>query len=144
MSANASEISDGAHSAVTRSASFLRNVLRLDALSCVACGVLQVALPTQMAGWLNLPRPLVVYTGEFLLAYAAIVAIVSMRPVIPRLPVQLLVVGNVGWGVACMALAAGPWLQPSAPGMAYLAMQAATVLLMAALQVAGMRRLPAW
>lgn len=52
-------------SSLMSSPNFLPNVLRIDALSCVACGLLQVALPGQMARLLNLPGPLLVYIGEF-------------------------------------------------------------------------------
>ena len=63
---------------------FLRNVLRVDALSCVACGLLQVAFPEQMIQLLNLPGALLSYTGEFLLVYAAVVAFISTRNPVPR------------------------------------------------------------
>ena len=54
------------------SPNFLRNVLRVDALSCIACGVLQMALHTLGLAHANaLPHVLVLaaYTvGFFLLA----------------------------------------------------------------------------
>jgi hypothetical protein len=126
---------------------FLRTVLWLDALSCVACGALQLALPGQLSDWLQLPRPLIVYTGVFLLAYAAAVAAIALgRPIRPGL-VWLLIVGNLGWGLACLALLlAGP-VRPSALGAGYILLQAFTVGLMAGLQLMGLRRQasrPAW
>lgn len=129
------------------SPTFLRNVLRLDALSCLACGALQVALAPRMAGWLALPQPLVAYTGEFLLAWAALVFLISTRQPIPRGAVWLLIAGNLAWGLACVALLLGNAVQPSALGIGYIMLQALAVGLMAELQFISLRRQvlqPAW
>ncbi len=132
---------------IASSPNFLRNVLRLDALSCLACGALQVAMPGQMADWLSLPQPLIAWTGEFLLAYAALVLFISWRQPTPRGAVWTLVAGNLAWGLACVALLLAPAFQPSPLGMAYVVLQALTVALMAGLQFIGLRRqapVPAW
>lgn len=126
---------------------FMRSVLRIDALSCVACGLLQLALPGQMAGLLRLPGPLLAYTGEFLLVYAAVVALVSTRKSMPRNVVWLLVAGNLGWAAACVLLLVSGIVQPTALGVAYVLMQALTVAVLAGLQYVGLRRKalqPAW
>jgi hypothetical protein len=91
-------------SSMLSSPNFLRNVLRVDALSCIACGALQVAFPAAMARLLNLPEGLIAYTGEFLLVYAAVVAFVSTRNPLPRGVIWALVAGNIGWALACMLL----------------------------------------
>ena len=118
---------------------FMRNVLRMDALSCVACGLLQVIFTSQMASHLNLPQSLVAYTGEFLLVYAAAVAFVSTRRPIPRAVVWVLVAGNLGWAASCLLLLASGQVAPSALGTAYVVMQALTVALLAGLQLFGLR-----
>ena len=125
------------------SPNFLRNVLRLDALSCVGCGLLQVAFPAQMAQLLHLPQALVAYTGEFLLAYAAAVALVSARSPIPRAAVGLLLAGNLGWALACVLLLLLGQLQPTLLGTTYVVVQAVTVGVLAELQFFGLRR-SAW
>ncbi len=125
----------------------MRNVLRVDALSCVACGLLQVLFPSQMSGLLGLPGPLLAYTGEFLLAYAAAVFFISTRQPIPRMFVGLLVAGNLGWAVACVMLLISGTVQPTVLGMAYVLLQALTVAVLAELQYFGLRATalkPAW
>lgn len=129
------------------SPNFLRKVLRVDALSCIACGVLQVVFPAAMARLLNLPEGLIAYTGEFLLVYAAVVAFVSTRNPLPRPVIWALVAGNLGWALACVLLLAGGLVSPSALGVAYVLMQALTVAVLAELQYFGLRRAapqPAW
>jgi len=129
------------------SPNFLRNVLRVDALSCIACGVLQMAFPAALARLLNLPEGLIAYTGEFLLVYAAVVAFVSTRKPLPRPVVWTLVAGNIGWALACVLLLAGGQVSPSALGVVYVLMQALTVAVLAELQYFGLRRSapqPAW
>ena len=132
---------------ILSSPNFLRNVLRADALSCVACGALQIAFPAAMAHLLNLPEGLVAYTGEFLLVYAAAVAFVSTRNPLPRPIVWALVAGNIGWALACVLLLVSGRVSPSMPGVAYVVMQALTVAVLAELQYFGLRRTtprPAW
>jgi len=134
-------------SSMLSSPNFLRNVLRVDALSCIACGALQVAFPAATARLLNLPEGLIAYTGEFLLVYAAVVAFVSTRNPLPRPFIWALVAGNAGWALACVLLLAGGGLSPSALGIAYVVMQALTVAVLAELQYFGLRRAspqPAW
>ena len=129
------------------SPNFLRNVLRADALSCVACGLLQVVFTGQMAQLLGLPPALLAYTGEFLLVYAAAVAFVSMRDPLPRPLVWLLLAGNLGWAIACALLLLSGRVAPSMLGTAYVVVQALTVAVLAELQFFGLRRSaprPAW
>lgn len=129
------------------SPSFLRNVLRADALSCVACGLLQVVFTGQMAQLLGLPQALLAYTGEFLLVYAAVVAFVSTRDPLPWPLVWLLLAGNLGWAIACALLLVSGRVAPSMLGTAYVVVQALTVAVLAELQYFGLRRSapqPAW
>lgn len=130
------------------SPNFLRNVLRADALSCVACGVLQVVFTGQMAQLLGLPEALLAYTGEFLLVYAAVVAFVSTCDPLPRPLVWALVAGNLGWAIACaLLLLVSGRLAPSMLGTTYVVAQALTVAVLAELQFFGLRRSapqPAW
>lgn len=129
------------------SPNFLRNVLRADALSCVACVVLQVVFTGQMAQLLGLPEALLAYTSEFLLVYAAVVAFVSTRDPLPRPLVWVLLAGNLGWAIACALLLVSGRVAPSMLGTAYVVAQALTVAVLAELQFFGLRRSapqPAW
>jgi hypothetical protein len=122
------------------SSHFLRNVLRADALSCIACGLLQVVFTDPMMEWLSLPRTLVAYSGDFLLAYGVLVAFLSTRTPVPQPLVWLLIAGNLAWAAACVVLLFGGSVRPSALGMAYVAAQALTVIVLAELQYVGLRR----
>ncbi|MEO8387620.1 hypothetical protein [Polaromonas sp.] len=137
---SSTSLSRSASSVMLSSPNFLRNVLRVDALSCIACGALQVAFPAAMARLLNLPEPLVAYTGEFLLVYAAVVALVSTRNPLPRSVIWTLVAGNLGWAALCVLLLTSGRVQPTALGVAYVVMQAVTVAVLAELQFFGLRR----
>ncbi len=119
---------------------FLRNVLRADALSCLACGLLQVVVPDTMAQLTGLPPALLAYSGEFLLLYAALVAFLSSRVPLPRPLVWLLVVGNLGWALACLLLLVSGSVTPAPLGTAYVLVQALTVCVLADLQFFGLRR----
>jgi hypothetical protein len=129
------------------SPNFLRNVLRADALSCAACGLLQLTLTGAMARLLGLPETLLAYSGEFLLLYAAAVAFVSMRKPVPRPLVWALMAGNLAWAAGCGLLLLGGYVAPSVLGTAYVLVQALTVAVLAELQYFGLRRSapqPAW
>jgi hypothetical protein len=121
---------------------FLRNVLFADAASCLATGALQLGFTSQLAQLLNLPAMLLTGTGAFLLVYAATVAFVASRDPLPRPLVWMFVIGNLGWAVACVALLASGWLQPTGLGMAWVLAQAACVAVLAELQWTGLRRAP--
>lgn len=119
---------------------FLRNVLFVDAASCLVTGALQLLFAPPMAQLLNLPSGLLVGTGSFLLAYAAVVACIATRDPLPRALVWVLVAGNVGWAAACVLLLAAGWIAPSGWGEAWIMAQAATVAVLAELQWTGLRR----
>ncbi|MBA2964106.1 MULTISPECIES: hypothetical protein [Ramlibacter] len=122
---------------------FLRRVLWADAASCLACAAAQLAAPDLLAGLLGLPRALLLGTGLFLALYALAVGWTAGRP---RLPLPLVVAfaaGNVGWALASAALLASGAVRPTALGLAWVAAQAATVLVLAALQGQGWRALRA-
>jgi hypothetical protein len=113
---------------------FLRYVLWGDAISCLACGILQLTLAGVLSLHFGLSQTLLTATGLFLLCYGAVVAVLAMRTPIPSAVVWLLIVGNIGWGV----LAVGVLLEGDARmtllGKAYIVVQALTVLILAHLQ----------
>lgn len=125
---------------------FLRNVLLADAASCFATGGLQVAFTGDLASALRLPTPLLVATGVFMLAYAALAAWTATRSPIPRGLVWLFVVGNFGWAAGCVALLVSGLVAPTVPGQAWVIAQAVTVVILAELQWAGVSRAtpPGW
>jgi hypothetical protein len=119
---------------------FLRNVLVADAASCVATGALQVAFTSALADALQLPRGLLAETGWFLLAYAAVVGFAATRAPIPRALVRVFVAGNFAWAAGCAGLLVAPAFAPTLLGRAWVIAQAVTVVVLAELQWAGLRR----
>ena len=119
---------------------FLSRLLWIDAASCLACGLLQLGTPSLLPALTGLPAVLLLESGIFLLLYGAALLWLARRESVPATVVRLLVAGNLGWAAACVALMAGPWLQPTPWGHAYLALQALTVLVLAELQWLALRR----
>lgn len=120
---------------------FLRNVMLADAASCLATGALQLAFTATLAELLHLPAPLLLETGLFLVAYAALAAFVGTRDPVPRGWVRLFAIGNFAWALGCvLLLAAG--LAPTAFGVAWVLAQLACVAVLAELQWMGVRRAP--
>jgi len=117
-------------------------VLLADAASGLASGLLQLAFTAALAQPLNLPPSLLLGIGWFLLAYAAFVGLTGTRVPVSRTRVWLLVIGNLGWGAACVALLFSEMLQPSVWGVAYVVLQALFVTVMAELQWFGLRNAP--
>ena len=111
-----------------------RYVLWADAISCLACGILQVALTSPLSSYFGLSQNLLTGTGVFLLPFGAVVALLAMRTRVPNAIVGVLIAGNILWGV----LAAGTLLRGDAritlAGKGYIVAQALTVLILAQLQ----------
>lgn len=120
---------------------FLPRLHTADALSCAAMGAAQVAATTWLSELLHLPEALLLSTGLLLMAYAAALAWLTRRPALPRQIVVVFAVGNVAWGLGCIALMVGPWLSPSPLGMAWIGAQAAASWIVADLQWLGLRGL---
>ncbi|SEF33316.1 hypothetical protein ABL840_10375 [Variovorax sp. NFACC27] len=119
---------------------FLPNVMWADAASCAATGALQVAFTDALARLTGLPAPLLMGTGVFLLAYAAMAAFMASRATPPRTLIGLVVVGNFGWAVACISLLVSGIFPVTAVGVAWVLAQAVCVIVLAELQWTGLRR----
>jgi hypothetical protein len=119
---------------------FLRYVLWADALSCLACGLLQVIFTAMLSERLGLPAMLLGDTGEFLLLYGAALALLAMRNRAPATIIRLLIAGNIAWAVACVALLLGGGFALSGLGKAYIVAQALAVATLAELQYFGVRQ----
>lgn len=116
--------------------------LVVDAIGSGASALLQLGLPDALARQLHLPAPLMLGTGAFMLAYAATLAWLARRERLPVAVITVIAVGNLAWALACAAVAASAvgGLDPSGPGIAYLALQGAAVTAFAVLQAMGLRR----
>jgi hypothetical protein len=121
------------------SPNFLRYVLSTDAISCLICGLLQLAFTGTLREWFGLSATLLAGTGEFLLLYGVVVAFLATRIRAPGVIIWLLIAGNVTWAVACIALLLGSGGTIALLGKVYVIAQALTVAVLALLQYSGMR-----
>ncbi len=124
----------------TSSTRFLSTVLWVDAASCLATGLVQLAAPTALSAWFGLPEGLLAATGWMLLAVAAFAAVAARTPRPPL--VWMMIVGNAAWLLGCAELlltgAAG-----TALGVAWLVMQGLVVGVLGELEWLGLKRAPA-
>lgn len=121
------------------STTHLRRVLAFDALSGAGIALLHLAFDGSLAGWLGLSQGLVTAAGWVLLAYVALAALLARQATPARGPLMVLIVGNVLWAVACLALAWGGDSGVTALGQAYLTALAVAVLALADLEFLGWR-----
>ncbi len=80
---------------------FLRTVLKIDAATCVATGLLMTAGAGIVSGLTQLPSGLLMTAGASLFPIAAFMAFAATRVPAWPLGVWLVILGNIGWGVPC-------------------------------------------
>ena len=136
-----SDVASSLPAAAARPARFLRRALLADAAVSGACGLLMTAAADPLAGLLGLPAALLRPAGLVLLPYAALLAWLAARPLPPAGWVWAVIVANVLWAADCILLLLSGWVQPTGLGIAFVLVQAATVLAFAELQFIGLRRL---
>jgi hypothetical protein len=115
----------------------LRNVLRFDALTCLAMGVLLLGLPSRLANLFALPPALLWWAGVVLLPCAALMWIAARRASRAPLLARLVVAGNVAWVIASIAVAVE--FNPAPLGWLFVVAQAAAVAVIAALEYRELR-----
>ena len=86
---------------------WLRRVLAVDAASGAALAALHLAFAPALAAGFGLPAGLLTAAGLALLAFVALAAVLARQPLPARGALLLLIVGNLVWGAACLALALG-------------------------------------
>ena len=117
----------------------LKKALAADAVVSGAVAVLQVSMSDVLSRMLMLPRGLLVETGVFLVGYTLLLIVLARSARIWSALVVMIVIGNAGWAVGCAVLPGAGYLQPNAPGLAFIAAQAAAVLVFAGLEYLGLR-----
>jgi len=119
---------------------FLRNALRIDAVSSAVVGLPMAAGAHPLGDALGLPAPLLFWAGLVCLPYAAMLGWMSLQPRLSSTGVCAVVIGNAVWVAGCLALAFAGWALPTALGLGFLLVQAAVVAVFAELQWVGWRR----
>ena len=131
-----------AHTATipTTDAGLLRFALRLDSAVSAANGVAYLALFWLLDGWLGVPGGFIAAVGAFFVAYAAFVGRLSAQASPHRGAVIAVIAGNALWALDSALMLATDWFSPTTAGQVVIALQAAGVAGLAALQYAGLRR----
>lgn len=119
---------------------FLRRVLWADAIVSAAVGLAMAGTAPWLGTLTYLPAELLMPAGLALLPYAAYLAWVATRPAVPPAAVWVPIVLNLVWAADCLWLIAAGAPRPGELGIAFLAIQVATVLVFAALEFGGLRR----
>ncbi|MDX2201674.1 MAG: hypothetical protein NW223_02915 [Hyphomicrobiaceae bacterium] len=122
----------------------LRGVLLLDAAGGLAMALAHSAFAGGIADRTGIPPGLVTASGAALYPIAAFMAWTALRREMLTAAVWIVILGNVGWALASLALLAGFDIGANSLGRLYIAAQALGVLLFAVLEVLALRRgLPA-
>lgn len=116
----------------------LRTILLFDAAACVGMGALLVALAGPLAALMALPAPLLFWAGMILFPVAGFMAVVARWLPGNQPAVMLVILGNVLWVAASVALLAG-LVAPNALGVVFVLGQAAFVAVMARLEQLALR-----
>jgi hypothetical protein len=104
----------------------LRQILNLDAATCIAFGLLLVIGAAPLSGFLGLPQSLLFYAGVALFPSAALMLIAARKLSAPL--VGVVIAGNAAWVVASVVVAFA--LEPTGLGVAFVLAQAAAVLVL--------------
>lgn len=118
----------------------LKTLLRIDAATCLAMGLLLLAASGPLATLTALPPALLFWAGALLLPIAAFMGATALAAEPHRLAVGFIVIGNIFWSLASIALPVAGLIAPNGLGLAFLVAQAAVVLLLAELELSAMRR----
>jgi hypothetical protein len=119
---------------------FLRNVLLVDAATCVVSGLLMTIAARPVADLTGLPAGLLGSAGLSLFPIAAFIAFVATRQPAWPIGVWRVILGNIGWAVGCLGLLLGAFASPTAVGIAFVSAQAIAVAVLAELELTGLRR----
>jgi hypothetical protein len=117
---------------------FLRRILALDALSCLAMGLLMGLGAAALAPLFGLPEPLVRFAGLGLLPLAGFIVWLATRPNPPRPLVWVVILGNLAWTAESFITLGQS--QATALGTTFVTAQALAVLGLAMLEYVGIRK----
>lgn len=118
----------------------LRQLLILDALICGANGLAYLLAGAPLESLLGVDADVLRPLGIFLLAYAAAVAIVAARTVIPRAATLTIIAANIVWALGSLLVLAFGSLSPTLAGGIWIAAQAVATGGLAGAQNWALRR----
>lgn len=120
--------------------SALRRALMLDALMSGACAILLLAGASALAGLLGLPEALLFGSGLVFVPFVALLLWLMRAASPPAAGIRAVIAINFAWAAASAALLLSGLVDPTPLGTAFVIMQAAAVLVFAALQISALRR----
>jgi hypothetical protein len=109
-------------------------ILAVDALTCGAMAALLLAVAGPLGDWLDLPVTFLHVTGAVLVPWTLLLAFLATRPSVPRLAMIDVIAVNLLWVAGSVILLFGDWVEPNAPGIAFVIVQAVAVCILAAIQ----------
>jgi hypothetical protein len=115
----------------------LARILNLDAATCAAMGLLLVLGAQPIAGITAIPATLLFWAGALLIPIALYMVVVARAGTGSALAVWLVILGNLGWIAASLALVG--FIAPNGLGTALILAQAVVVTALALLEYQAWR-----
>jgi hypothetical protein len=122
------------------SSSLLRRVLLADAAISGATGVLMLGGADILASLLEVPAPLIRYSGLLLLPFAAMVLYFARAESLSRGRVWTVIMMNASWVAASFLVLLTGWINPNVLGVTFVVVQALAVGGLAEFQYTALRR----
>ena len=120
----------------------LRNTLLVDAAIGSSIAVLHLGLPGLISRELGLPQELIVASGSFLAGFSLFLWVLvasARRGSLQSAWVWTVVTANLLWALGCLLLWVNAAVAPNLLGWGYVAQHGLVVLVLAALEVIGLR-----
>lgn len=118
----------------------LRRAIQIDAVVSGAMALLLTFAAAVLAPLLHLPEALLLESGLFLIAYAALVGWLGAHATMPKPLVLVIIIGNALWTLGSIGLLFSGAVTPNLLGQIFVAAQAIAVGVFAELQYIGLRR----
>ena len=118
---------------------FLKFALVTDAAVSGAVAALQLVAARWLSELLNLPQALLVETGVFLVGYTILLIFLARSTTAWSVIIGIVVIGNIGWAIACIGLLTSGIVSPNGFGVAFVIVQAIAVLVFAAMEYSGLK-----
>mgnify|MGYP000323034170 CR=1 FL=1 len=123
--------------------SYLRKVILADAVISSAAGVAMIGGADLTHDVLGLPSALILWSGLALIPFIATLVMTIRAGAAPRGLIVAIIALNFAWVAASLFAAFGPVFAPTLLGKVFVCAQAATVFVLAELQIMGLRRMGA-
>ena len=121
-------------------ASYLRQGLLSNATTNAGFSIFLLVASGLLTRSFGLPFGLLLGAGLALGAFAVLLGVLALRPVVPSAVVRAVIGFNLLWAVESLAVAYGGLVQPTRAGTVFILAQAAVAAMYAGLQWRGLRQ----